>query len=136
MFMLRPAVLSHRLSRHVLDRPVWCKSPLAPTSAPVSNFSDNSDPAPWCRSVLGPNCLGSEVYVHHHLYTEGLWSLRVSMYIMYDICTHKNDSCTTFYLKIYVNNTDHSLQTNIDKQHTKKVHKIGQSMLNLNLMHQ
>ena len=36
------------------------------TSEPVPNCRDISDTSRWCRSVLGPKCLGSEVSVHRH----------------------------------------------------------------------
>jgi len=35
-----------------------------PTSPLVPHCQDISDPSRRCRSVLGPNCVGSEVYVH------------------------------------------------------------------------
>jgi len=35
------------------------------TSALVPNCPDILDPSRWCRSVLGPKCLRSEVSVHH-----------------------------------------------------------------------
>ena len=33
-------------------------------SEPVPNCPDILDPSRWCRSVLSPKCLGSEVSVH------------------------------------------------------------------------
>jgi len=39
------------------------------TSEPLPNYPDISDPSPWCRSVLGPKCLGSKVSVHRLIYT-------------------------------------------------------------------